>query len=290
MTALPKIKPPRILVVDGYPKDHRAELTECAMTVAAELYVAMLRRCHPGVATEVLFPSDPDAALPSGAAIGDYDGVAWTGCSLNVYDDDPRVHRQITLARAAFAAGVPSFGSCWAAQIAVVAAGGSVAANPRGREMGVARKIALTAEGRAHPMYVGKPSVFDGFISHVDEITHVAPGTQVLASNAFTRVQAVSVNYARGTFWSVQYHPEYDLRQMARLTQCRAKVLVKAGFFSGDAAAKAYIERLDTLHGDPARGDIAWELGLDDDVLNADIRQIETRNWIEHLVIPAMRR
>jgi len=62
------------------------------------------------------------------------------------------VRGQLDLARAAFAARVPSFGSCWAAQIAVVAAGGIVRANPRGREMGIARKIALTPEGRGHPM------------------------------------------------------------------------------------------------------------------------------------------
>ena len=39
--------------------------------------------------------------------------------------------------------GVPGFGSCWAAQIAVAAAGGRVAASPHGREMGVGRKIKL---------------------------------------------------------------------------------------------------------------------------------------------------
>ena len=61
--------------------------------------------------------------------------------------------------------------------MAVVAAGGTVRANPRGREMGIARKIALTPEGRGHPLYAGKGSVFDAFISHVDEITHL-PGME----------------------------------------------------------------------------------------------------------------
>ena len=51
-------------------------------------------------------------------------------------------------------------------QMAAVAAGGEVRKNPHGREMGFARKLRLTAEGRVHPMYEGKPDVFDGFISH----------------------------------------------------------------------------------------------------------------------------
>ena len=73
----------------------------------------------------------------------------------------PEVAKQIDLTRRAYRAQVPSFGSCWAAQIAVVAAGGQVQPNPNGREMGIARKIELTPAGRAHPMYEGKASVFD---------------------------------------------------------------------------------------------------------------------------------
>lgn len=61
------------------------------------------------------------------------------------------------LSRDAYEIGLPQFGSCWAAQIAVYAAGGKVAANPKGREMGIARKIYLTDAGRIHPLMEGKP-------------------------------------------------------------------------------------------------------------------------------------
>ncbi|MGH7123365.1 MAG: type 1 glutamine amidotransferase, partial [Stellaceae bacterium] len=213
---------------------------------------------------------------------------AWTGCSLTIYDDDPRVGPQIELARAAFRARVPSFGSCWAAQMAVVAAGGMVRANPRGREMGIARKIALTPEGRGHPLYAGKGAVFDAFISHVDEITHLPPGAVLLASNAFTHIQAVSVVNQGGVFWGLQYHPEYDLRELARLTWCRLDKLVKLGFFRDRAAGEDYVRMLETLHQDPGRKDIAWLLGIDEDVTNEDVRLAEVRNWIDRLVIPTM--
>ncbi|GIT06200.1 MAG: hypothetical protein CM1200mP29_16110 [Verrucomicrobiota bacterium] len=71
----------------------------------------------------------------------DYDGIAWTGCSSCVFSGEPDVALQIEFARECFRQGVPAFGSCWAAQIAVVAAGGQVALNPKGREMGIARAI-----------------------------------------------------------------------------------------------------------------------------------------------------
>ncbi|MSP81809.1 MAG: type 1 glutamine amidotransferase [Alphaproteobacteria bacterium] len=278
---------PRFLVIDGYARDSREELAKGGCTVAGELYARMLRAHAPNARTDILYPSDPDSALPQGVGLDQYDGVAWTGCNLTVYDDkDDRVRRQIDLAREIFEVGTPSFGSCWAAQIAVVAAGGVVRASPKGREMGFARKVRLTAEGRAHPMYVGKPSVFDAFISHVDEVTHLPRGALVLASNDFSYVQAVCVNHRNGTFWAPQYHPEYDLHEMARLTYCRIAKLIQLGFFRTEAQALEHVEKLETLHRDPSRFDIAWSLGIDDDVMQAPLRQVEVANWISHQILP----
>ncbi len=281
---------PQFLVIDGYYRAGREDLTAGGATTAGVLYERMLKSCHPGCGVDVLYPADPGAALPGGTALAQYDGIAWTGSSLTVYHDEPGVRAQIELAREAFAAQVPSFGSCWAAQIAVVAAGGLCARNPRGREFGIARKIALTPAGRGHPLYRGKPGVFDAFISHDDEITHLPPGAVCLAGNAFSQVQAVSVVHRGGTFWAVQYHPEYDLHELARLAFCRRRKLVELGLFADTDGAERWIGRLEALHQDPARRDLAWQLGIDSDVTSADVRQLEVRNWIEALVLPAMQR
>lgn len=280
---------PRFLVIDGYYKRGREELAAGGASVAGELYGRMLERCHPGCSVDIIYPADPGVTLPAGAELRAFDGLAWTGSSLTVYADDPGVLAQIELAKTAFECGLPSFGSCWAAQIGVVAAGGRCAKNPRGREMGIARKIALTPEGRAHPLYTGKPSVFDAFISHEDEVTHLPPGAINLASNAFTAVQAVCITHKGGTMWAVQYHPEYDLHELARLTFCRVEKLVDLGFFSNREAGLDYVAKLEALHQQPERTDLAWLLGIDQDVLSEDVRQVEVRNWVEQLVLPRMR-
>ena len=282
----------RFLVMDGYNHEAREELVAGGATLAADQYVAMLKTSTPGGAADcdIVFPSDPGATLPAGKDLTQYDGIAWTGCSLTVFEDDPRVHAQIEFARQAFRARVPGFGSCWAAQIAVVAAGGQCAPNPRGREMGFARKIALTPEGRAHPLYEGKASVFDAFISHVDEVTELPDGAVLLASNDFTRVQSVAVTWQGGEFWGLQYHPEYDLHEMARLTWCRIDKLMELGFFRTREDGEAHVDLLETLHRDPSRYDIAWKLGIDADTMDEHIRRTEVRNWIERLVIPSRRR
>ena len=278
----------RFLVVDGYAKAGREELQAGGASTAGDLYQRMLSDYAPGCAVDIVYPADSAASLSNGASLAQYDGVAWTGSSLTIFADDPQVSRQIDFARAAFDAGVPSFGSCWAAQIAVVAAGGIVAAHPKGREMFLARKISLTPEGRGHPLYQGKKSVFDGYISHDDEITHLPPGATLLACGQYTNVQAVSVVRNKGVFWGLQYHPEYDLHEMARLVFCRQEKLQKLGFFQDTDAAQAYVDQLESLYQDPSRKDIAWRLGIDDDVMNKDVRQAEVRNWIEELVIPSI--
>ena len=51
--------------------------------------------------------------------------------------------------------------------------------------------------------------------------------------------------------------------------------------------------RLDLLDPSPLDveiEDIAWLLGIDEDVMNQDIRCAEVRNWIDLLVLPTMRR
>ncbi|KAL7680719.1 putative glutamine amidotransferase [Plasmopara halstedii] len=279
--------PLKFLVIDGYSPEGRADLEAGGASTAGKLYVDLLKKSAPygiEVTSDVVYPADSDFRKPE---LSKYHAVAWTGCSLTIYNvSDSRVTKQINFAREVFENGIPQYGSCWAAQIAVVAAGGHCGMNPRGREMGIARKIELSPEGRAHPMFEGKPSVFDAFTSHNDEVTHMPPGGLTLCGNDFTAVQAVAVRYKKGDFWAVQYHPEYDLHELARLTYCRRAKLVELGFFADMESADRYVDDLEILHIDPSRYDIAWRLGLDADVMDENIRHCETRNFIKYLALP----
>jgi len=139
-------------------------------------------------------------------------------------------------------------------------------------------------------MYAGKPRVFDAFTSHQDEITGLPAGAIALAANDFSAVQAVAVEHRGGRFWAVQYHPEYDLHELARLAQLRTPGLVAQGSFANEAAAAAWIDDLEALHADPTRADIAWRYGVDRDVVDPDVRLRELANWIDTEVRPRARR
>ncbi len=276
----------RFLIIDGYPKPSREQFNTVGMELAGQLYGNMLDQHLEKVEYDIVYASDPGIMLPGEKELQVYDGVLWPGCNLTIYDThDELVTKMLDLAKICFEAGIPQFGSCWGAQIAVYAAGGKVEPNPKGKEMGVARKIRLTEEGRNHPMYEGKSSVFDGFISHDDHITELPPGAQCLATNAFTKVQAVSVEYLNGTFWATQYHPEYNLYEMARLIIAREDKLLKQGFFKTHEDMIQFADKLETIFRNPERKDFRWQLAIDKDLISESIVQCEFMNWLKKMVI-----
>jgi GMP synthase (glutamine-hydrolysing) len=275
------------IIIDGYAKPSRDQFDEVGMTTAGKLYAKLLLQHMPNAKYNIFYSSDPGVVLPNAEELKKYDGVLWPGCNLTIYHDhDEKVTKMVDLCKDAYEIGVPQFGSCWAAQIAVYAAGGEVKPNPKGREMGLARKIHLTPEGLKHPMYEGKPPVFDGFISHDDEITKLPEGGEWLASNEFTKIQGVSIKHKKGIFWAPQYHPEYDLHEVARLIIAREEKLIKQDYFVDHDAVMGYVKDLEAIFADNSRKDLRWKYGIDEDVLDDSIRQIEFVNWLNKLVIP----
>lgn len=269
----------------------------------------MLRRYIPDARYQIVYPADgagflsePGAkagAVP-GVSLNSFTSLLWTGSSLNIYHGTPAVERQIELAKASFAAGVPAFGSCWAIHIAATAAGGECRLNPNGREFGISRKIALTDAGRAHPLFADKPVAFDAFTSHFDEVLRLPPDSQVLATNAATTIQAACIRANDTDFWAVQYHPEYDLREVAALSRFRRDGLLAEGRFANAADFARWTTEYESLHSafqqqstapaDAGASDaratiskLAWRHGIESDLSDPAIRTVELRNWLRHL-------
>ncbi len=283
-------EPMRFLIIDGYPRDARDALQQAGMGLAWELFQNLLRRYVPDARTHILLPSDPGIAAPTSDELASYDGIIWTGCNLSIGDsENPSVISQLETARRHFEIGIPSYGSCWGLQVGAVAAGGQVRPNPKGREMGFARKTHLTEEGRQHAMMAGKPFVYEPFSSHEDEVTCMPPDSTVLSTSAFTRVQAAEIRHRGGVLWGVQYHCEYNLHEMARLIVARAQRLVGMGFYRNEAELQSHVDKMEALHADPSRKDLRWQLAIDDEILDDSIRESEFANWLTHLVAPQAR-
>ena len=274
----------RILIVDGNVAEIRARQTAAVGYDSGTGYARVLRRIDPSLRIDIVTAAD-GGTLPAGAGLESYDGVTMTGSALNIYNGGAPVTRQVELAKDVFAAGVPFFGSCWGLQVAVTAAGGEVRANPRGREFGFARRILLTELGRQHPLFAGKPAAFEAPTIHRDEIAALPAGAAMLAANDFG-VQAAAFDHGRGSFWGVQYHPEYDYADIAAAAERYGQTLVTEGMFPDSGALNGFAKELRALQANPSDTTLLWKHGLGPAMRSESLRLLEIRNWLQAKVLP----
>lgn len=276
---------PNILIAEGTPAVWQAERARFGLPSNFSLCAAAVRLHCPNIRCTPLNVADGEA-LPFGAALSDFDAVMIPGSPLHIYDPDPCVTRQIEFARAAFAVGVPVWGSCWGLQLAVVALGGSVRRNPKGRELPIARAIAVTEAGRRHPLLASRSAVFDALCSHLDEVETIPPNAQVLAANETSAIQAISVQTACSSFHGTQYHPEHTMAVSAALIEMRAAELVAEGLGSDPAEIVAIAADYRALDLDPNRRDIIWRYGIASEIRDPARRTTEIGNWLRTVVLP----
>ncbi|MFI4868382.1 MAG: type 1 glutamine amidotransferase [Steroidobacterales bacterium] len=279
---------PRILVIDGNRAITREAQVAAGGQPSGEGYAQVLQQLA-RVSCDIVRPADGEVRWASGVGLAGYDGAVITGSALNIYDGGAHIERQIDLARAVFTSALPFFGSCWGMQVAVAAAGGRVRPNPLGREFGFARRIELSATGRGHPMFAGKPHVFEAITVHRDDVDQLPAGTQVLASNEMG-VQAVELRLGPGTIWAVQYHPEYSYAEIAATTLRYADALLGEALFDSRAELEQFVAELRQLMHDPHHRRLAWKHGLGPAMQDEELKLAELRNWLELRVMPHYRR
>ncbi len=151
--------------------------------------------------------------------------------------------------------------------------------------MGFARKIMTNDLGSSHPMFRGKGRVFDAPCIHYDEVIQLPDSATLLASNSHSLVQAAVVPLGRSEVWAVQYHPEFDLEQLAQLYTLYADDMVQQGFFECRDSLGRYVEMLRALAANPSDAGLAWQLGIDEDITDDGRRRMEILNWIQSRVI-----
>jgi GMP synthase (glutamine-hydrolysing) len=115
-------------------------------------------------------------------------------------------------------------------------------------------------------------------------VASLPAGAITLASNEFG-IQAVSFTHARGAFWGVQYHPEYDYLDIAAAADRYGQILVDDGMFHELAALQAFAAELRALQERPADEALLWKHGLGPALRSEPLRLLEIRNWLDRQVL-----
>jgi len=270
----------RILIMEGNPRERRERTLELGIRTSSAIYAEAIHAHFPELDIDVIYGADPDASLPENRKLSDYAGFVVSGSALHAYDTDFAVTNQIDILRQAANVGLPILGSCWGLQIAAVAAGGEVSYHPKGREVGIGRTIIVNPAGRAHPMLRARGAAFDAPCIHYDEVTRLPDTATLLASNAHSNVQAAIIPLGKTKIWAVQYHPEFDLRHLADLYALYADDMIAQGFFANKVVLERYCNDVMTLHKEPDNFGLAWQLGVDEAIINDTDRRSEIIAWV----------
>ena len=183
----------RILVVEHEAQCPPAHLGTWLGDAGAELEV-----CRP-------WAGDPLPDLRA-ADVTEYDGLVVMGGSMGANDDAtcPWLAPLKEQLRQAAAIGLPTLGVCLGHQLIAVALGGTVAANPRGQQVGLF-DLGWTEED--DPLLGGLGRV--RAVQWNDDVVTVLPdGAVALARTPEGELQAARF---APTVWGVQVHPEVDV-------------------------------------------------------------------------------
>ncbi|GGW28987.1 type 1 glutamine amidotransferase [Arenibacter certesii] len=221
----------RLLIVEGNNENTRSQREAYGIMPYHLKFQEMLRGLVPKAQTDFAFPADVAIDLPTTSKLEQYDGVLWTGSSLSVLDNIPDVQRQLNFADDVFKSGIPFYGSCWGMQIATVVAGGKVVRSKNGLEFGVSKPIEVTPLGKISPFLSHRIAPYSALCVHYDEVDEVPHNALVLASNSHSKVQAMTFDFKKGSFFGVQYHPEFNTSEMALIASFLSQKLVGSKVF-----------------------------------------------------------
>tara|TARA_Y100000590_G_scaffold80274_1_gene89124 strand:- start:3032 stop:3862 length:831 start_codon:yes stop_codon:yes gene_type:complete len=270
-----------ILIVDGNEKEASDRYVNLGMATQYEVYSNILQKlANNNLNISIIHPAVLNNYIPQGLSIDDFDGVAWTGSLLNIYDETPSIIRQIEFAKKLFEKKIKIFGSCWGLHVLITAAGGKVRKNPKGLEAVVAKNINLNEEGKAHPMYFEKNENFDSFCWHYDEAELLPENTTILASNYKSKVQAISFKKDRSIIWAVQYHPEFDPIWMSGLMNQREKVLLEKGIYKNQNEFNSYKNFFANIESQNVKKN---HLNITENLINEKMHTKELSNWLNSI-------
>ena len=253
-----------ILIIESNPAAESARLRELGGASCGELYAATLTSLRPDLKTTIIAPYDGDDIED----LTPFDGVAFTGSSVEWNTDDAQAEPLAAIMRRCFAAGLPVIGSCNGMQLAASILGGSTAESPNGREDGLAGNIKLTDAGKTHPMMVGREDGYAVPCTHRDEVVRLPDAAMLLAGNDHSAVQAFAVEQDGIHFWGMQYHPEFDVGFVG-------KYLGGSGRLAESVAMDLEMADQDVS--------AAARLGTTPEAQELGVRATELRNWLDRI-------
>ncbi|MEH6631777.1 MAG: type 1 glutamine amidotransferase [Halopseudomonas aestusnigri] len=256
---------PTVLIIESNSPEIVDRARSAQKATAADFYEAALKENAPNIEVRV---AEPYRKSLSRDDLLDIDGVVFTGSGVAWSTDAPEAAMLRRAGQLVFNTGLPTIGSCNGLQLAATLLGGKIGPSPKGMEIGLALDIKLTAEGRNHPMMLGRRDGYCVPCVHRDEVQRLPDGAKLIAGNDHSPIQALVYNANGVNFWGMQYHPELPTTAIADYVQDAQGIFSKAQNLAEDLLA---------AQTDPKA---AYRLGSKPEDLLEKVRTTELSNWL----------
>ena len=257
----------KVLIVEGNTHEENLKFQKLSNQPQSFNFKDNIKKYYPNTEIDIVNPSTENEAAKFVSQINKYDGIIWGGSTMNIYNNNIEIRRQIDFAKKLFEFEKKIFAICWGLQLIVTASGGEVKKSNTGTHVGIAVNIELTSDGLNHPVYKSKSKKFTTPAFNFDEVVKLPDNSIHLAFNKINKIQGLAFKSGNCDIWGLQYHPEIHYDYMVRLINDRREKLIRKKCFKNDEEINNHIQFIEK----------------EKDLLDDDFRLLEIKNWLNFI-------
>ena len=256
-----------ILIVEGNTHEENLKFQKLSAQPQSFNFKNNILKFYPRASIDIVTPSAENEASKIIPELNKYNGIIWGGSTMNIYDNNIEIRRQLEFAKKIFEFKKKILAICWGLQLISTAAGGQVKKSTTGTQVGIAVDIELTDNGIKHPIYKSKSKKFNTPAFNFDEVV-VPPNNSIhLSKNKTNKIQGLAFKAGLCDIWGLQYHPEIHYDYMITLIKDRKAKLIRKKCFTNDKEIDDHIKFIENER----------------EILDDEYRLLELKNWLDNL-------
>ncbi|MDC1025902.1 type 1 glutamine amidotransferase [Candidatus Pelagibacter sp.] len=256
-----------ILIVEGNNSNDSSVFVKAAGATAADNLKNLVLKLKPNSNIKIINPVNDNETKKALENINQYNGIIFTGGAMRINDMTDEIKKHINFASNCFKYDKKILAICWGLQVCSTAAGGLVAPAKNGAHIGIATDVMINKEGKDNIIYKNKKTIFTSPAFNYDEVCQIPEGATLLSSDKVNHVMAIHFKPGKSEVWGLQYHPDYEYRQMISLASARKDRIIKNKQFKDNHDFEDHMNYIKE----------------ENKKLNFENRTCEVRNWLDFI-------
>jgi GMP synthase (glutamine-hydrolysing) len=256
-----------LLIVEGNNREDSDVFIKAAGATAADNLKNLILELDQDLNIEIINPGNDEETKKVLQNMNKYNGIIFTGGAMRINDMTSEIKKHINFASNCFKYNKKILAICWGLQVCTTAAGGKVAPAENGAHIGIASNVKINSEGQNNFIYKDKKNIFTTPAFNFDEVIEIPNGATLLASDEINKVMGIYFKVGNSEIWGLQYHPDYEYKQMISLIDARKDRLLNNKNFNNE---KDYLKHISLIEDENNK-------------LNFINRTCEVKNWLDFL-------